>query len=228
MAKISKNVTLNEYQGFIFSVYGFPDDRHFTTNDMLVNIQRFLMRGLKGIRKDDIEKTKFNLLISLSWTMSLLNRLHVKIEDEVWHRFPYVCSHCGVCPCLCDKKGAKKRKKIKINNKLKPKKIQKFQEMFEKIYPSNKRNLENAGIHLAEELGELSEAILAYRGSHSEKDFNNIKLEAADLISCLFAAFNSMGLDLAEELSVMFTNNCHECKKSPCICNFRDIVNFRS
>lgn len=228
MPSIKKNSTFNDLREFVLSVYGLPNDMYFSTNDMLVNIQRFLMRGLKGIRKGDVEKTKFNFMISLSWTMSLLNQLHIRIEDELWKRFPFLCSYCKSIPCCCNEKKMQKRKKIKTNNKKRPQTIQAFQEMFEEIYPSEKRTLEKAGIHLAEEMGELSEAMLMYRGSHDAKDFENIKLEVADFISCLFAVFNSLNSDLAKELSVSFANNCHECKKAPCVCNFHKVVNYKS
>lgn len=83
-------------------------------------------------------------------------------------------------------------------------------------------------MHLAEELGEFSEAILFYHGRHQDKDFGNIILEAADLFSCYMGVFNSIKVDVAEELSEMFSENCHACKKSPCECNFEYIMGFKS
>ena len=100
--------------------------------------------------------------------------------------------------------------------------------MFEKIYPSKKRTLVDAGIHLAEEIGELAETVLAYRGSHREEDFNNIKIEAADLFSCIMGVFNSMNISANEEVSVIFSKNCHICKKAPCQCDFSHIIRFKS
>ena len=92
----------------------------------------------------------------------------------------------------------------------------------------NKRTLEDAGVHLAEELGEFSEAILAYRGKHNDSGFENIILEAADLFSCYMTLYESAGINAAEELSKTFSDNCHVCKKSPCQCSFEDIMGFDS
>jgi len=39
---------------------------------------------------------------------------------------------------------------------------------------------------------------------------------------------NSTGINLAEELSLTFSENCHACKKSPCQCSFLDIMGFKS
>lgn len=59
-------------------------------------------------------------------------------------------------------------------------------------------------------------------------DFNRIPREAADLFSCLMGLFNSSGIDVAEELSIMFSNNCRMCKNAPCTCSFEDVIGFKS
>ena len=228
MASFKRNTTIKQYQDFIRHVYSLPNDRYFSLGDMLTNMQRFVMRGLKGIRKGDDEKTKVNLLIALSWFMSTMNRLHIEIEDEIWKRFPYLCSYCGACPCVCMKKKVNKRQKISINNKKRPKTLDQFQKMFNEIYPATARTLDHTGVHLAEEIGEFSEAILTYRGAHKDEDFLKIELEAADLFSCVIGVFNSLDINAAKELSVMFSKNCHICKNTPCVCNFMNIVGFKS
>jgi NTP pyrophosphatase (non-canonical NTP hydrolase) len=228
MASIKLNTTIKQYQNFIKEVYGLPNDRYFNLSDMLSNVERFTMRGLKGIRKGDKEKTKINLLISLSWLMSIMNQLHIDIEDNIWKRFPYLCSYCASCPCSCKEKGIKERQKVFIDEKKQPKTLEEFQNMFNKIYPFEKRSIEHAGVHLAEEIGEFSEAILTYRGAHKDKDFKNIELEAADLLSCFIGVFNSLEYSIAKELSIIFSNNCHICKDAPCTCNFTDIIGFKS
>ena len=228
MASVKQNTTIKEYQNFIKEVYGLPNDRYFSLWDMTTNMERFVMRGLKGIRKEIKEKTKINLLIALSWFMSIMNQIHIDIEDEVWKRFPYLCSYCGSCPCSCKEKKIERRQDVSVDEKKRPRTFEEFQNMFDKIYPSGRRTLEYEGVHLAEEVGEFSEAILTYRGGHKDGDFQNVELEAADLFSCIMSVFNSLSMSVAKELSVMFSNNCHVCKNAPCICNFRDITDFKS
>lgn len=220
MASVSENTTIAEYQNFVKDVYGLPNDRHYGTWDMVSNVQRFAMRGLKGIRKNDASKIKTNLLITLSWFASLLNRLHVDLENEVWKRFPYLCSYCGTAPCSCKENKIEIRQKIFSDDSKRPKTLEEFQRMFENIYPHERRNLDHAGVHLAEELGEFSEAILAYFGGHKEEDFKKINEESADFFSCLMGVFNSLQINVAKELSIMFSNNCHVCHKAPCECSF--------
>jgi NTP pyrophosphatase (non-canonical NTP hydrolase) len=227
MPFVKSNATLQEFQKFIQEVYGFSNDRKFSVWDMLANVERFLMRGLKGIRKGDKKKTTKNLLITLSWFISLLNQMHINAEEDLWGRFPGVCSYCGKSLCVCQKNKQQKRKMI-LPKTNRPKTISDFQVMFESIYPSGRRSLDHSGIHLAEEMGELSEAFMAYRGDHSEKNFAKIRHEAADWLSCFMGVFNSLDLNLADELSRMFSKNCHECKKTPCECSFERVVNYKS
>jgi NTP pyrophosphatase (non-canonical NTP hydrolase) len=228
MASVKRNTTIREYQGFVKEVYGLTNDRYFSLWDMITNMERFIMRGLKGIRKKDWEKIRINLLIAQSWFMSIANQLHIDIENAVWKRFPYLCSYCGSCPCSCKEKKLKRRVKVPINNKKRPKTLEEFQLMFKKIYPPETRTLEHSGVHLIEEAGEFSEALLTYRGRHEDKDFENIEIEAADLYSCLIGVFNSLDINVAKEVSAMFTKNCHVCKNAPCTCNFKDITSFES
>lgn len=228
MASVKKDTTINEYRNFVNEVYGLPNSRDYNLWDILTNMERFMMRCLKGIRKKDKNKIKINSLISLSWFMSIMNQLQIDIEDEIWKRFPYVCSYCALCPCSCKEKRIEERQKVFVDEKKRPKTLKEFQNMFSKIYPLENRTIEHTGIHLAEEMGEFAESILIYRGGHKKMDFDRIPREAADLFSCLMGIFNSLGIDVAEELSIMFSNNCHVCKNAPCTCTFEGMVRFKS
>ena len=228
MAHVSDNASIREYQEFVREVYGLSNDRNFSTWDMISNVERFAMRALKGVRKNDNEKTKMNLIISFSWFTSLNNQLHVDIEKEVWERFPYLCSYCASCPCRCREKKIETRQTITVENKTMPKTLREFQSMFQEIYPAGSRTVEQAGIHLAEELGEFSEALMSYRGNHDDKNFRNVVVESADVFSCFMSLFSSIGVSVAKELSGMFSENCHACKKAPCECSFDSVMKFES
>ncbi len=228
MGSVKPNITIKEYQNFVKEVYGLSNDRYFNVQDMLSNVERFVMRGLKGIRKKDKKRTKLNLLIAISWFTSMMNQLHIDIEEELWQRFPSLCSYCGSSPCACKVKKPEKRKEVIIDKNKKPETLEEFQKMFNEIYPASKRTLEHAGVHLAEELGEFSETILSYRGGHRDETFDDVKLEAADLLSCFMSLFNSLDVSIAKELSVMFSNNCHVCHDAPCSCTFEEIIRYKS
>jgi len=228
MASIKPTSSLKDYQQFAQAVYGPSNQRDFTIDEMLTNISRFSMRGLKGIRKGDTEKIKTNIVIAISWFISLMNQLHIDIEESVWHRFPYLCSYCGECPCACKTKKVQKRVKISINDVLRPKTVSEFQKMFNDIYPAKNRTLEDAGIHLAEEVGELSEAVLKFRGHHAALDFDNVVLEASDLFSCFMGVLNSAGIEYHKILVEFYSDGCHVCKGTPCTCKYDFVINFKS
>ena len=177
MTSFKKTGSIKAFQAFIASVYALPDDRLYSIWDLLSQEQRFSMRALKGIRKKDIKKVKHNLLIALSWLLAIANRLHIDAEDEVWNRFPMRCSYCGKLPCACKANKVSSRTRFKRDDARRPHSLGAFQQMFNAIYPSEKRTLADAGVHLAEEVGEVSEATNNFLGRHIESEFDDIKLE---------------------------------------------------
>lgn len=226
--KLAQNSTLKDLQEITKQVYGISNDRFFNTWEICSNQEKFMMRALKGIRKGDFKKLRDNIVITTGWFFSIMNRLHIDVQDAVWKRFPGLCSYCGQCPCVCKKIKIKKRVKITRQNKNRPRTLKQFQKMFSQIYPPSSRTLEHAGIHLAEEDGEFNEAIQSYYGSHSKRYFKDIIEEAADYFSCLMGVFNSAGFDFEKEMIKFYVSNCHICHQAPCVCNFKWISDFKS
>lgn len=220
-------LSLREFQNLISRIYGLPDDRLYSLFDLLTQTQRFTMRALKGIRKGDPERVRSNLLIAFAWLMPIANRMHIGVAGEVWKRFPALCSYCGAAPCVCKKTHPKERLKVKGAGE-RPSTIREFQDMFRAIYPPDSRTLPDAGVHLAEETGEVSEAIHNFLGQHLEKQFDDVRLETADYVSCIFGVANSAGIDIEEGLIELFADGCHVCHKMPCECTFAAVVAFRS
>ena len=228
MFSFKKENTIRDFQKFISDVYSSPDDRLYSIWDLLTHQQRFAMRALKGIRKGNIEKLKSNLIISFSWLMAIVNRLHIDIEDDLWKRFPMLCSYCGHRPCKCKSIKPTSRSGVKIDNSLRPKNLAAFQSMFNEIYPKGNRTLAEAGVHLAEEMGEISEACQNYLGQHLQKQFDVVRLEIADYISCVFGVANSAEVDVSKELEKMYSKNCHICHEAPCVCKFSDVAQINT
>jgi NTP pyrophosphatase (non-canonical NTP hydrolase) len=226
--KFSKKESLHHFQKLIGNIYSLPDDRLFSLWDLLSNQERFTMRALKGIRKNNKNKIRSNLLISFSWMMAVANRLHIDAEDAVWNRFPARCSYCGNMPCICKKIKPKKKARFKKNISLKPGSLAGFQKMFSLIYPPGSRTLFEAGVHLAEEMGELSEAAHRFLGEHEKNQFDLISDEIADYISCMFGVANSAKIDVASELAKMYHKNCHVCHQDECRCNFSFVGKYQS
>jgi NTP pyrophosphatase (non-canonical NTP hydrolase) len=228
MASFSQYQSIRHFQQVIKEIYGLPDDRLFSLENLLTNHERFSMRALKGIRKDNKRRQTSNLLIAFAWLIAIANRLHIDIEEDIWHRFPRLCSYCGHKPCVCKKEKIVNRIKIFRRNSQRPNRLADFQTMFDEIYPANDRTLADAGVHLAEEVGEVGETAHIYLGQHKQSQFDNVRLEMADWVSCMFGVANSADIDVAKGLEQMFQRGCHVCHKTPCVCNFSTVALYQS
>ncbi len=220
MNNFKSDQSLQDFQLLIHNVYGVTDDRDYSTWDLCSHVERYSLRAVKGIRKEQIDKIRLNLLVAMSWAMSFGNRFHIEVDEEVWKHFPYLCTYCGDTPCQCKALKSSGRKNVVVNELKRPKTLKECQKMFELIYPSASRNLVDAGIHLAEEVGEIVEAVQIYLGEHKVEDMKQISLELADYFSCIFAVANSAGIDIADELEKMYANGCPICKHLVCECTF--------
>ena len=226
--RVTRNSSLRDFQDAILGIYAKQDDRLYSVWDMLSNLERFTMRSIKGIRKNDLEKTKLNLIIAVAWLLALMNRFHMDLEHAVKDRFSYCCSYCGEAPCTCKVKKVQKRK-VRKNKKVHTvKTLSDFQKMFEEIYPSASRTLDHAGVHMAEEVGEISEAVHIFLGEHKANQMREIAHEAADFYSCVMGVANSAGIDFGKEAATLFSKNCHVCHKIPCQCTFQKVIKFES
>lgn len=223
-----KGQSLRALQEFTEKVYGIANDRLYSTSDCVTQLSRYTMRSLKGIRKHDRKKITYNLLVALPWALSLASRFHISVEEEVWKRFPNRCSYCGECPCVCKKNKLKKRKLHISHAGKSPASLAGFQQMFLAIYPPATRTLTDAGVHLAEETGEVAEAIANFFNRHEEEHFQAIRTELADYVSCVFGVANSAGFDMAAELTKLYRRGCHVCRRGPCVCTFETVIAERS
>lgn len=228
MASFSHHQSIKDYQDFNKAVYSLPDDRMFSIQDLVSHSERFTMRALKGIRKNNKNRLTLNLLIAFSFYMAVCNRLHLDIEEAIWRRFPMVCSYCGKKPCVCRKEKTIERIKISRVPSKRPNRMIDIQQMFNEIYPAETRTLADAGVHMAEEAGEVSEAMSVYLGEHKAQQFANLTDEIADWYSCAFGVANSAGIDVAGGLAKMFYDGCHVCHNTPCSCNFTAVSGYKS
>jgi hypothetical protein len=135
-ASMKPTSSLRDYQRFVAAVYGQNNERHYSVEEMLTNISRFAMRGLKGIRKgDDPEDANVNMVIALSWFMSLMNQLGVDLEDAVWNRDSRTCAHIAAnvpVRLQSGRKFTKDRRSRSIKSCVRPKTIRQLQTMFDR------------------------------------------------------------------------------------------------
>jgi len=89
--------------------------------------------------------------------------------------------------------------------------------MFWEIYPNI---IQNSAIHLAEEAGEVDEAIRNHIATHNILWFQKIKEELVDTITNIFAVASCLHINMADEMTEYFVNGCPGCKTLLCECGY--------
>lgn len=91
--------------------------------------------------------------------------------------------------------------------------INEFQQLMHDLYAEadQKRGVPATIAWLAEELGELSQAV---RKGSTEQQVHEI----GDVLAWLASLANQLDIDL-ETAAERFVRGCPKCKESPCICN---------
>lgn len=172
---------------------------------------------------------------ALAWWLTLCGKMGVKsVEDMIWDKFPGVCPYCQESrhnPDVCTERkaasgGAPWPQLADIGKKAnRPKRLKDWQLMFSTIYPV--QQTEEFGpsfARLAEELGELAEAVRVFR---AEPGY--FLSEAADVFAWLMHIQNIVDskahVPLAkrgEALELAFTkaypDSCIACGKKQCAC----------
>ncbi len=156
--------------------------------------------------------------MAFSWSSTLANRFHIDLAKEMWKRFPGMCPYCKNAPCKCKTHRAKDRKNLNGEKRRKqPISLTEWQRMFAKIYPNN---ITNSAMHLAEEAGEVDEAIRNYLATHSADWFDKIVEELVDVITNIWSVANCLKFNLVDGLVDYFMHGCPQCHEAPCRCGY--------
>jgi NTP pyrophosphatase (non-canonical NTP hydrolase) len=187
-------------------------------------------------QKPGVDPKEF-LAKTLGWWMALCGKIRIRsIEKIIWTKFPYVCPYCRLLPhnpYQC-KSARKKSKTIewkalqqiaRDNIEKKPRTLSEWQIMFNDIYPRSDPTAYHYNFgRLAEELGELAEAVRLLPVSHSY--FMN---EAADVFAWLMGQANQIELLIASDdhefgafmtqaLLKEYPSKCRVCSSRVCKC----------
>jgi NTP pyrophosphatase (non-canonical NTP hydrolase) len=139
----------------------------------------------------------------------------------MWNRFPGLCPYCLSVPCACKEKRRKNRQRLKgKSNGQQPESLSDWQEMFARIYPNV---VYVSAMHLAEEAGEVDEAIRNYQSTHKDEWFKKMVEELVDLITNIFGVANCLDISISAGMVGYFAKGCPGCKKSPCECGYVEV-----
>ncbi len=217
--KLLRIMSLANFQKLNAQIYLVQNDQNFETSAMVSRMHRYVTQILKAVRKEKTENAGYWISMGFSWSLALANRLHINLDEEMWKRFPGVCPYCVDARCTCKERAAS-RQVVSINPShiIKPSTLFSFQKMFAGIYPDN--TLQDSAMHLAEEAGEVDEAVEHFMGTHDQRLFEAIAIELVDVITHLFAVATGLQLDLACEMEKYFNEGCLKCHRTPCGCGF--------
>jgi NTP pyrophosphatase (non-canonical NTP hydrolase) len=214
---LGPNSSLKCFQERNDALYRIPNDRYYSAEKIFMRLHRHITHILKAVRKNRYMHIEYNLCMAFSWALAMFNRYHIDLATEMWRRFPGRCPYCWTAPCGCKERRRKRRKFSGRPNVAVPVSIRAWQKMFAKIYPNVV--LESA-IHLAEEAGEVNEALQVYMVECDDASFRRVIEELVDVVTHIFGVANCMKLDLAHWISGYFSGGCPRCRKAPCDCGF--------
>ena|GEM_PF-2306740 len=190
-------------------------------------------------RTSDPDGSREFLARIFGWYCALANRLDLDIEEILWQKYPGVCPRClqAVCGCQRPPKDVdpiELRLIAEKDRNRKPNSLREWQGMFTNMYrgpsgaeivPASRERLAIIFSRMAEELGEVAEAILL--DEVIDRDVQLIiQNEMADLCAWIFALANNLhyvdsnssAATLADVSWNLYGGKCHRCKKLPCVC----------
>lgn len=214
---INSESSLAAFQENNNNIYLVTNDRNYSIEKISARLHRHITQVLKAVRKEKYDNIAYHLCMSLSWSFAAFNRFHINLAEDMWKRFPGLCPYCLEAPCCCKQRP---RERQKLGGKYRGKQpvlLRDWQQMFAGIYPNV---VLVSAIHLAEEAGEVDEALQAYSATHQEDWFWKAVEEFVDVVTNIFGVANCLNLDLAARMAEYFSNGCPKCHHSPCECGF--------
>jgi len=214
---IPSDSSLARFQSLNKEIYLATNDCNHSNMEMFSRLHRHITQVLKAVRKKKHETMGYHLCMALSWSFALANRFHINLANEMWEFFPGFCLYCSDAPCSCKERARERRKLKGESNGEQPVSLFDWQAMFAKIYPNV---VINSAMHLAEEAGEVDEAIRNYSATHDPNWFRKIVEELVDVITNIFGVANCLHINLAVGMAGYFGDGCSKCHKSPCDCGY--------
>lgn len=240
MTAFNKEMPLNQWVEMFRDIY-FPTQNY---NRSKVEIFAHLVKVFGGgsrylFRTNDPEGSRDYLGKIFGWYCALANRLNINLEETLWQKYPGVCPRClhSVCECARPPKEIDPIRLAQLaasHANQRPKSLREWQYMFANMYrgpsgaeniPPSRDRLAMVFSRMAEELGEVAEAILMDDAIDRDVDLV-VRNEMADLCAWIFGLANNLqfvdstavGVTLADVSWNLYGGKCHRCVKIPCVC----------
>lgn len=214
---MNHKLTISELIASNEKIYQVPNDRIYSVTDLIYLNQKSIFEYIKHLQDDDNIKASESLIISLGWLLSLINRYHLDLEQEVWKRYPFKCPSCLSIPCICkcENNNYSKTGRPPVG---KPKDLEGWQKMIGKIYLD--RDIEKLNLALLRGQNELNYVVRRFKKEGKKMYFGNIIDRSTEQFVLFLRIFNILKKDLGVEYQRIFSKGCYSCGKIPCECNF--------
>ncbi|MDP2641097.1 MAG: hypothetical protein Q8P39_00955 [Candidatus Yanofskybacteria bacterium] len=191
--------------------------RDYTPESLLLHIVKQMGRIAKALRREDQKDLLRALPRFYIWVVSFCVMYRIDLEEAVWNKYKGCCPYCGATEhCSCASNSTKPAQWYRNESVMRPRTVAEWQEMFRRIYGETNHTLSltEIGLHLAEEVGEVSEAFyLRERDGEAPLHY-----EIADTIAWLFALANRLGIDLGALSWEAYPGVCDTCRMRECAC----------
>jgi diguanylate cyclase (GGDEF)-like protein len=235
-----KEMSLNSWAGMFKAIYFPTQNYNKSSTDILVHLVKVFGGGSRYLfRTHDPRGSREYLAKIFGWYCALANRLEINLDETLWEKYPGVCPRCLERVCDCEEPpaiiDAERLAEIALlKGHERPISLRQWQTQFAFTYrgPSGKLDVAASRERLAlvfsriaEELGEVAEAILLDRCIDHDVELV-IRNEMADLGAWIFALANNLqyvdttssGITLADITWELYQGKCHRCKEIPCVC----------
>ena len=211
-------MTINDLLKNNQAIYSIPDDRFYCVDDLLHNLNKFLLLYLKSIDQDNRRCQIFNLNIAFAWYLALTNRFHLDIENLIWRRYSYKCPFCLDIPCGCKNNQINKGKKTGRPSSRKPIMLAEWQNLVKKIYPN--QNIAQTISLLISNYQKMSDTFRIFMREKRKSQFREIETCMSDYFVLFMRVYNHYNDDIASSYKMMFKDGCYVCHQVPCECNY--------
>ena len=212
------NFSIKEFFDENRQIYGIPNDRLCSNEDLLHYQQKFLLYYLQKQSQGENDQAIKDLIISICWFGAIINRFHLDLGQIMAKRYSCKCPFCLSIPCVCENPKNKLAKKTDRPASRVPKKIPDWQKLAKRIYPD--QDLVKMNSLLLYQHDNLNQAFRRYIKEKGKIHLKELEIASADYFVLLLRTFNVLEKDLNQIYSEMFARGCYVCHKTPCECNY--------
>ncbi len=199
-------------------IYAEKDKRDYTTKDLVLRLSEEMALIAESLRKEAREELVYRVPRLFVWLFAFCSMHSLDLEDTLWSKYRGCCPYCGAkTSCFCIANESKGHLYHAEDDVARPVTVSEWQQFLFRIYGRINKllPLTTVGLHLAEEVGELSRAFRL-----QERDGKKpLCDEVADTMAWLFALSSKLHIDLGEVMWEAYPGVCDVCCRPKCECS---------